>query len=269
MIKQLQDLTIWNDPKLFDVSLYDLKSKYDDVIAPRSSGTQFFQDNLFTLKNYVELHQNMISYIFTVCEHKTQPDFVKFQSVSLLQRYLKAKNYSLKKERMQLIALSCILLASKQCDEEIQIKKIHKYAGYSFTNQDFSTCQLKILKSLNFKLVNLADDIYGYTQLCLLSIKSLLPNDENVTFNWLQGFSINILEMLYQNNQFFHSYSIPELATGLIQTSIIILSKFAGASPITLRLSNFTRVDIITIEKVSKRMLKHVLGEHIYNQFKF
>jgi hypothetical protein len=33
-----------------------------------------------------------------------------------------------------MLALAAITLASKQGNNEIPIKKIHKYAGYSFTN---------------------------------------------------------------------------------------------------------------------------------------
>ena len=42
-----------------------------------------------------------------------------------------------------MIALAAITLASKQGNQEIAIKKIHKYAGYSFTNQDLVQAQLK------------------------------------------------------------------------------------------------------------------------------
>ena len=57
---------------------------------------------------------------------------------------------------------------------------------------------------------------------------------------------------------------------------MVILTKHAGVSPLTLRskikyatliheVSNVTGVEVITIEKLTKRVLKHVLGEHIYN----
>ncbi len=50
---------------------------------------------------------------------------------------------SLVKESLQLVALSCVLLASKMHSCEVPIKKIHKYAGYSYTNQDLALTQLK------------------------------------------------------------------------------------------------------------------------------
>jgi hypothetical protein len=62
----------------------------------------------------------------------------------------------------------------------------------------------------------------------------------------------------------------------VIQTSIVILTKHAGINPITLRskpkrfiltslVANVAGVDVTAIEKLTKRVLKHVLGEQIYN----
>ena len=42
-----------------------------------------------------------------------------------------------------MITLAAITLASKLGDKEVPIKKIHKYAGYSFTNQDLALTQIK------------------------------------------------------------------------------------------------------------------------------
>jgi hypothetical protein len=69
-----------------------------------------------------------------------------------------------------------------------------------------------------------------------------------------------------------------ELTCAIVQTAMIIMSKHAGVNPIVLRsnlifnknlVSNVTGVEVTAIEKHSKRVLKHILGEHIYNQFKF
>lgn len=67
--------------------------------------------------------------------------------------------------------------------------------------------------------------------------------------------------------------------TLVIQTSMVILTKQAGISPVTLRrmtflayllkVSSLTSVEVPQIEKVTKRMLRHVLGDHIYSQFRF
>jgi hypothetical protein len=54
-----------------------------------------------------------------------------------------------------MIALAAITLASKQGNQEIAIKKIHKYAGYSFTNQDLVQAQLKSKNQHSLTLVSL------------------------------------------------------------------------------------------------------------------
>ena len=70
---------------------------------------------------------------------------------------------------LQVYILASILLASKSADgnfgvqdSEIPLKKIHKFAGYSYTNQDLAIAELKIIESLDFDLdfSNQIDNIY-------------------------------------------------------------------------------------------------------------
>lgn len=74
------DTSLWSVPTLDSISLYDLKKNFDSVT------------NGLKISDYLELSPNLLSYIFSICENKDQPDRVKFHSVSLLQRYLHAKN---------------------------------------------------------------------------------------------------------------------------------------------------------------------------------
>ena len=62
-------------------------------------------------------------------------------------------------EPLQIYILASILLASKAAggnfgvkNSEIYLKKIHKFAGYSFTNLDLANAELKIIESLEFNL---------------------------------------------------------------------------------------------------------------------
>ena len=49
-------------------------------------------DKLIKLEEYTDLGQNMYGYIFLICEQRKLPVSVKFRSVQILQRFLKAKN---------------------------------------------------------------------------------------------------------------------------------------------------------------------------------
>ena len=65
-------------PTLDQISLYKLKSNFDNAFA----------DTNFKLKDYINLGPGIISYVFMICEVKKQPERVKFQAISILQRYL-------------------------------------------------------------------------------------------------------------------------------------------------------------------------------------
>jgi hypothetical protein len=59
----------------------------------------------------------------------------------------------------QIYILAAILLASKSAEgncgiskSEIPLKKLHKFAGYSFTDPDISSAEIEILFSLNFNI---------------------------------------------------------------------------------------------------------------------
>ncbi len=45
-----------------------------------------------SLAEYKELSNNILSYLFSVCEAKALNDKIKFLTVSIIQRYLKVKN---------------------------------------------------------------------------------------------------------------------------------------------------------------------------------
>ena len=60
---------------------------------------------------------------------------------------------------LQVYVLASILLASKTADSnfgavesQIPLKKIQKFAGYTFTNTDMAKAELKILEALNYDL---------------------------------------------------------------------------------------------------------------------
>ena len=136
-----------------------------------------------------------------------------------------------------------------------------------------------VLKSLSFSLDSPADDLFGYLQLCLLYVKPLLPSDDNCTYTWLHGFCSQILELVYFSHELLTQLAREEVVAAVVQTAMVVMSKHAGVNPIVLRrkfdvfnpnsVSNVTGVEVAAIEKHTKRVLKHVLGEHIYNQFKF
>lgn len=69
----MQDLTLWTTPSLDQLSLNKLKAHFDNT---STSG--------FKLSDYAELSQNMLSYMFSICENKKLHNKVKFQSLSLL-----------------------------------------------------------------------------------------------------------------------------------------------------------------------------------------
>ena len=79
-------------------------------------------------------------------------------------------------------------------------------------DRESSLTNLIVLKSLNFKLDNNSDDIYSYLELCLLYVKTLLPQDDNCTFNWLSGYCVQILEMIYFQYELLQSMSMQEMA---------------------------------------------------------
>ena len=253
----------------------------NQVLFPRDASTPLMtvsHEPSFSNMSYIDLGHDIISYIFSVCQQRKQSTIVKTTTIQILQRFMRTYFYDLndlKVEELrnqrgqasssdliklrtssdkpwQVYILAAILIASKSAEgnagmdnSAIPLKKLHKFAGYSFTDSDLTTAELDILSSLNFNLDfrGQADNLYERMLFYVNQVKNLITHDKSHAAGtipdeqqWLLNQCIDILEMVYFSPNILTVYTSDELACSIIQASMIILSKHSGTTPVTIKL---------------------------------
>ena len=115
---------------------------------------------------------------------------------------------------------------------------------------------MKILEALSFRIEFGQDDIYGRVLYFIDQTKDLIaPNDSGELkdeIKWLHNQSVDLLEMLYFDYELLTSFSVDELACGIIQASLVMLSRHQGTTPVTIKLHCVSdSIDLAKIIKIS------------------
>ena len=123
------------------------------------------------------------------------------------------------------------------------MKKLHKFAGYIYTNADLAKAEMKVLEAIGYTcdFERHQDSLYEKVLEYIETVSGLLgqtPGEEELVdeVRWLHNQSVDLLELVYFNYQMLVSYSVDELACGIIQASMVLLSRHSNISPITIKL---------------------------------
>lgn len=170
------------------------------------------------------------------------------------------------KRPLQIYVLACVLIASKSvaANEQIPVKKLHKFAGYIYTNADLAKAEMKVLEAIGHTcdFERHQDSLYEKVLEYIETVSGLLGQthgEEELVdeVRWLHNQSVDLLELVYFNYQMLVSYSVDELACGIIQASMVLLSRHSNISPITIKLcchgtNNSKKIDLPKIMLISK-----------------
>lgn len=217
-------------------------------------------------KSTIKLDVPLIDFIFNFCEVAKLSSETAHSTLILFDYYM-GHEKNLKKFDFQLVVMTCIFLCSKMWDiRPISLSILHKISDHIYNNSMVLNCEKYLLNLFNFDIFirdNLLIDRVG---LYLENIRNFMEENDFVKFTLLCE---NLVNLIFEDYKIIKKYNLDLLSASLIQAGFVIGTKREGKLPITIKLSIISGVDENEMMKLSKKIIKFVLGKEIYKQFNF
>ena len=217
-------------------------------------------------KSSVTLDLPIIDFIFNFCEVAKLSSETSESSLILFDYYMSHEK-NLTKFDFQLVAMTCIFLSSKICDiRPLSLSILHKISDHIYNNSMVLNCEKYLLNLFDFDIFirdNLLIDRVG---LYLENIRNFMDENDFIKFTFLCE---NLVNLIFEDYKIIKMYDLDLLSSSLIQAGFVIGTKREGKLPITIKLSIISGVNEDEMIKLSKKIIKFVLGKDIYKQFNF
>jgi Cyclin, N-terminal domain len=158
---------------------------------------------------------------------------------------------------------TALLIASKIYEiTPLSISKIHSCINR--TKTDLKALEKSILLYLDYRVLeySLLDWVSSYLELCTSNLSSKCKAE-------IRKVTVYLIDFVYFEGNMIASVPVGVIAAGIINSSLVILTKYTGAFPYSSMLAKALHQEVELIVQVSNSVLNLALGDEFYSQFNF
>lgn len=253
--------SLWPNNFFYNIPLYDFNP---------TNITNLNEDNLVLYKNFqnsnININKVFLDFIFNFCQISFLSTETAESSILIFDYYLQNDN-NYNKFDFQLIAMTCIFICSKFFDvHPISLDLLHKISDHTYNNKMILSCEKYLLNFLNYNIFIRDCLIIDRVGVFYENLKNFFDK-KDINFFW--ELCKEICNLLYEDINFIKKFDINLLAAGIIQAAVVISIKREGKLPLTIKLSMLSGFKDLDILKLSKKIIKFVLGKEVYKQYNF
>ena len=209
------------------------------------------------------ISKNILQLIFAICEKMKYSNETKTSILNLFSNIYKKDPKSVEEDSLLFVLVSLLIVSKIFEKDYTTFDVIHNLTNHSYTNPQIISVESLIISEFGFDMLNNDGEVFSYNYLYYIYlIKPIFPADKFPCLIRVCEIIHDILAIEY--DKFKISITEDLFALALIQSATTILTQHSGCYPFIWKLQSFCYYDENTILKISKKMLKIVLGNEFY-----
>lgn len=202
-----------------------------------------------------------VEFIFSVCNYYKLNPQTRYLAIELLLHY----KLSHEVKDLQLISLTCIFLSAKLHDKSlIDISKLLEASEFRYSRQELLRSEKLILTNMGYKIF--LPTRYDILLLYLDRIYKNMNIELQVDIYYTAS---GVLDMVYLSEKFVYEYDRELVIAGVIQATLVLLTKYLGNFPQSYVLKELSEIHIQDILNTSYEILEMILGKELFSLYNF
>lgn len=239
------------------------KSYYKGVEIERLLSTSKMTKKRFPPSFPKLLTKNALQFVFALCEKLKYGIETKTSILNLLVQICKRDPKSVEEDNLLFFIAAFMIISKIYEKDHVTFDAVHSLTNHSYTNPQLLSIESLIINEFGFDLFKDDASLLSHNHLYYIYlIKPVFPQDK---FPYLLKVCEIIYEILVIEASAFTMPIEEDLfAVALIQSAVTILTQHSGCYPFIWKLQSFCYYEESVILKLSKKMLKVVLGYDFY-----